>query len=347
MNTEITIIRPDDWHLHLRDGKMLAAVLPYTAKIYGRAIVMPNLMPPITSVNEAEEYRRRIIAARPEGSNFEPLMTCYLTDATDPEDIRAACAVKAFHAVKLFPAGATTNSDNGVTSIKNVYPVLEVMQELGIPLSVHGEVVDPEVDIFDREAVFIEKVLIPLRKDFPELKIIFEHLTCKKAVDYVLDQDEFTVATITPHHLVLTRNDLFKGGMNPYMYCLPVAKTFEDRKALREAATSGNEKFFLGTDSAPHACKNKEKEGAFAGIFNAPTSIGYVTQVFERCGELPRLEGFTSIFGARFYGLSPNGSTITLTKRDEPVSMNWLFKAGEDEVKIFNPDTPLYWELVD
>ena len=347
MNTEITIIRPDDWHLHLRDGEMLAAVLPYTAKIYGRAIVMPNLMPPITSVNEAEEYRRRIIAVRPEGSNFEPLMTCYLTDSTDPEDIRAACAVKAFHAVKLFPAGATTNSDNGVTSIKNVYPVLEVMQELGIPLSVHGEVVDPKVDIFDREAVFIDRVLAPLRKVFPELKIIFEHLTCKKAVDYVLEQDEFTVATITPHHLVLTRNDLFKGGMNPYMYCLPVAKTFEDRKALREAATSGNEKFFLGTDSAPHPCKSKEKEGALAGIFNAPTSIGYVTQVFERCGELAKLEGFTSIFGARFYGLSPNGSTITLTKRDEPVSMNWFFNAGTDKVKIFNPDTPLYWELLD
>ena len=347
MNAEITIIRPDDWHLHLRDGDMLAAVLPYTAKIYGRAIVMPNLTPPVTTVARAEEYRRRIIAARPEGSRFEPLMTCYLTDTTAPEDIRKACAVKAFHAIKLFPAGATTNSESGVTSIKKVYPVLEVMQELKLPLSVHGEVVDPDVDIFDREAVFIDKVLKPLRKDFPELKIVFEHLTSKTAVDYVLDEDEFTVATITPHHLVLTRNDLFKGGMNPYMYCLPVAKTFDDRAALRDAATSGNEKFFLGTDSAPHPCSKKEKAIAAAGIFNAPTSIGYVTQIFEGNNALEKLEGFTSIYGARFYGLSPNGSTMTLAKRDIPVSMEWLFKAGEDAVRIFNPDTPLYWELVD
>ncbi|CCO24348.1 dihydroorotase [Maridesulfovibrio hydrothermalis] len=347
MNTEITIIRPDDWHLHLRDGEMLAAVLPATSRIYGRAIIMPNLMPPVTNAVMAEEYRKRIIEVRPEGSRFEPLMTCYLTDSTSPEDIHAAYAVKAFHAVKLFPAGATTNSASGVTDIKNVYPVLEAMQEIGLPLSVHGEVVDPDVDVFDREAVFIDRVLEPVHQDFPELKIIFEHLTSKIAVDYVFDQDENMVATITPHHLLLTRNDLFKGGMNPYMYCLPVAKTFEDRNAIREAATSGDERFFLGTDSAPHPSRSKEKAGAAAGIFNAPTSIGYVTQVFDELKALDKLEGFASIYGARFYGLSPNGSTVTLAKREHPVEMEGQIVAGNDVVKIFKPDTPLYWELVD
>ncbi len=347
MNTEITIIRPDDWHLHLRDGDMLAAVLPSTTRIYGRAIVMPNLLLPVTTAELAEKYRKRIIEARPEGSHFEPLMTCYLTDSTSTEDIKTAAAVKAFHAIKLFPAGATTNSASGVTDIKNVYAVLETMQEVGLPLSVHGEVVDPDVDIFDREAVFIDRVLAPVRKDFPELKIVFEHLTSKEGVDYVFDQDENTVATITPHHLLLTRNDLFSGGMNPYMYCLPVAKTFADRKAIRKAAISGDERFFLGTDSAPHPVRAKEKAGAAAGIFNAPTSIGYVTQVFDEMNALHKLESFTSIYGARFYGFSPNGSTITLAKREEPVEMDWQLTAGADIVKIFKPDTPLYWELVD
>ncbi|WP_319779526.1 dihydroorotase [Maridesulfovibrio sp.] len=347
MNTEITIIRPDDWHLHLRDGEMLAAVLPSSAKIYGRAIIMPNLVTPITTAEQAEEYRKRIIAVRPEGSHFEPLMTCYLTDSTSADELHTAFAVQAFHAVKLFPAGATTNSDNGVTDIKKVYPVLEAMQEIGLPLSVHGEVVDPEVDIFDREAVFIERVLEPVRKRFPELKIVFEHLTSKDGVDYVLEQDKNMVATITPHHLLLTRNDLFKGGMNPYMYCLPVAKTFEDREAVRKAAVSGDERFFLGTDSAPHPARAKEKAGAAAGIFNAPTSIGYVTQVFDELNALDKLEGFTSIYGARFYGFSTNGSTITLAKQEEAVEMDWQIKVGADIVKIFKPDTPLFWDMVD
>ncbi len=347
MSNQITIIRPDDLHLHLRDGDMLNAVLPSSARIYGRALVMPNLIPPVTTAGDAEDYRRRIINARPEGSHFEPLMTCYLTDNTSPDSLKAAFAVKAFHAVKLFPAGATTNSESGVTAIKKVYPVLEAMQEIGMPLSVHGEVTDPEVDVFDREAVFIERVLEPVREDFPGLKIIFEHVTSKAAVDYVFDQDENVVATITPHHLLITRNDLFKGGMNPYMYCLPVAKNFEDRDAVRKAAVSGDERFFLGTDSAPHPARMKEKAGAAAGIFNAPSSIGYVTQVFEELSALDKLEGFTSIYGARFYGLSPNGSTITLVKRDEPVEMDWHIKAGADVVKIFKPDTPLFWDLVD
>ncbi|WP_432736574.1 dihydroorotase [Maridesulfovibrio sp. FT414] len=347
MSTQITIIRPDDFHLHLRDGEMLSAVLPYSARIYGRALVMPNLIPPVTTAEQAENYRRRIIDARPEGSHFEPLMTCYLTDSTSPEALKAAYAVQAFHAVKLFPAGATTNSASGVTNIRKVYPVLEAMQEIGLPLSVHGEVVDPEVDIFDLEAVFIERILKPVRKTFPELKIVFEHLTSKEGVDYVYDQDENMVATITPHHLLLTRNDLFKGGMNPYMYCLPVAKTFKDREAVRKAAISGDERFFLGTDSAPHPAANKEKAGAAAGIFNAPTSLGYVTQVFDELSALDKLEGFTSIYGARFYGLSPNGSTVTLVKRDEPVEMDWQIETGGDVVKIFKPDTPLFWDLVD
>ncbi|WP_415718002.1 dihydroorotase [Maridesulfovibrio sp.] len=347
MNTEITIIRPDDWHLHLRDGEMLAAVLPSSAKIFGRAIVMPNLVPPVTTAEQAEEYRRRIIKARPKNSKFIPLMTCYLTESTSVEGIRAAYAVKAFHAVKLFPAGATTNSDEGVIDINQVYPVLEAMQEIGMPLSVHGEVVDPRVDIFDREEAFIERVLEPLRKDLPELKIVFEHLTSKAGVDYVFEQDENMVATITPHHMLLTRNDLFNGGMNPYMYCLPVAKSFADYEAVRKAAVSGDPRFFLGTDSAPHPSRAKERAGAAAGIFNAPTSIGYVAQVFEELSALDKLEGFTSIYGARFYGLSPNGSTITLAKRAEPVEMDWQIKVGGDVVKIFKPDTPLYWDLVD
>ena len=347
MNAEITIIRPDDWHLHLRDGEMLKAVLPSSARIYGRALVMPNLPEPITTAARAKTYRARIMQARPRGSQFTPFMACYLTDTTLPEDIRAAYADKIFHAVKLFPAGATTHSENGVTSINHVYPVLETMQKIGMPLSVHGEVADPRVDIFDREAVFIDRVLQPVRKDFPELNIVFEHLTSKIAVEYVLDQDEHTVATITPHHLVLTRNDLFKGGMNPYMYCLPIAKTWEDRAALREAAISGNTRFFLGTDSAPHPCKNKEKAQAAAGIFNAPTSIGYVAQVFDELNALDTLEKFTSIHGAAFYDVSPNMDTITLARKNFPVKKKGVLKAGEDSVAVFHPDTPLYWEVVD
>jgi dihydroorotase len=347
MNTEISIIRPDDWHLHLRDGEMLGAVLPSSARIYGRALIMPNLVPPVTTAKLAESYRKRIKEALPAGSDFKPLMTCYLTDSTSAKDIHTAYAVKAFHAAKLFPSGATTNSENGVTDIKKVYPVLEAMQEIGMPLSVHGEVTDPEVDIFDREAAFIEQVLDPVRRDFPELKIIFEHLTSKAGVDYVFEQDEYLAATITPHHLLLTRNDLFAGSMNPYMYCLPVAKTFEDREAIRKAAISGDKRFFLGTDSAPHPARMKEKAGAAAGIFNAPTSIGYVTQVFEELDALDKLEGFTSIYGAGFYGFLPNGSTITLAKQEEPVEMNWQIKVGGDVVKIFKPDTPLFWDLVD
>ncbi len=347
MATTLTIIRPDDWHLHLRDGNMLAAVLPSTAKIYGRALVMPNLVPPVTTAALARAYRERILAARPTGSSFEPFLACYLTDTTSPEDIRAAWAARIFQAGKLFPAGATTHSDSGVTSIRNIYPVLEAMQACGMPLSVHGEVVDPRVDIFDREAVFIERVLEPVRRDFPELNIVCEHLTTRIAVDYVADQNGHTVATITPHHLMLTRNDLFKGGLNPYMYCLPVAKTEEDRSALRDAATSGNAKFFLGTDSAPHPCRNKKKIPAAAGIFNTPTSLGYVAQVFDERHALEQLEGFTSRHGAAFYGVSPNEDTVTLTRRDTPVSVDSFLGAGEDTVKIFAPDTPLYWEIVD
>ncbi len=341
----ITITRPDDWHLHLRDGEILEAVLSASAKIYGRAIVMPNLVPPVTSAREALDYMDRILAARPDGNSFTPLMTCYLTDSASPQDIREAFAVRTYHAAKLFPAGATTNSENGVTATEKIFPVLETMQEIGMPLSVHGEVTDPDVDIFDREAVFIERVMQPVRKAFPELKIVFEHLTSKAAVDYVTEDQGPTVATITPHHLILTRNDLFKGGIRPFNYCLPVAKSTQDREAVIAAAISGDERFFLGTDSAPHPEANKIKDGGAAGIFNAPTSIQYVTQVFDNHGALNQLEKFSSINGATFYGFEPNPDTLTLIKNEKPLEKDLSIALGQDNIRTFQPDVPLYWEI--
>lgn len=349
MSASLTIVRPDDWHLHLRDGAMLAAVLPFTAAIFGRAIVMPNLAPPVTTVAAARDYRERILALLPAGSTFTPLMTCYLTDDTDPAELRRGREEGVFAAVKLYPAGATTNSESGVTSMAKVGPALDAMQEIGLPLLVHGEVVDAEIDVFDREAVFIERVLAPLRRDFPALRIVFEHVTTADAVDFVRAQNEGMGATITPHHLTINRNALFRGGLRPHMYCLPVAKREEHRLALRRAAVSGDGRFFLGTDSAPHPVAEKETDCGCAGIFNAPTAMACLAQTFEEEAALDRLEAFASLNGARFYGLPPNADSITLRRDAAAAEASAESPAdvavGEESVRIFVPEAPLLWRV--
>ncbi len=311
----ITLRRPDDWHLHLRDGAMLRAVLPATAAVFGRAVVMPNLVPPVVTAAAARAYRDRILDALPSGSRFEPLMTAYLTEATDPDDLAAGARDGLFTAVKLYPAGATTNSHAGVRSIAAVAPVLERMQAIDLPLLVHGEVVDPAIDIFDREAVFLDRVLEPLRRDFPALRIVLEHVTTRQGVAWVRAQaDGRVAATITPHHLVLNRNDLLVGGIRPHFYCLPILKREEHRLALREAATSGDPRFFLGTDSAPHPIGAKEAACGCAGVFNAHAALSVYAAVFEAEGALDRLEVFASLNGPRFYGLPPNEDRLTLER---------------------------------
>ena len=314
----ITIRRPDDWHLHLRDGEMLRAVLPFTVRQFARAIVMPNLVPPVTTVAMAQAYRDRIREALPPGSRFEPLMTCYLGDATDPAEVEAGWRDGVFTAVKLYPAHATTNSQAGVTPPPPPPAVLERMQRLGMPLLVHGEVTDHDVDIFDREAAFIDRVLDPLRRDFPELRIVFEHVTTEDAVDYVDAGGPLLGATITAHHLVINRNAIFAGGIRPHMYCLPIAKREKHRLALRRAATSGHPRFFLGTDSAPHPASAKESACGCAGIFTAPNALEVYAQVFEEEDALDRLEAFASINGPDFYGLPLNEGTITLERCAAP-----------------------------
>jgi dihydroorotase len=341
----ITIRRPDDWHLHLRDSDILQAVLPYTAELFGRAIVMPNIKPPARTKAEIAAYRQRITRCLPQGHRFQPLMTLYLTDETSPEEISICTSEQLISAVKLYPVGATTNSEHGVTDIRKVYPVIERMQELDIPLSVHGESSAADVDLFDREAVFIERDLQPLRKDFPELKVVFEHLTSKIGVDYVRSCGQEVGATITPHHLLITRNDIFTGGLQPYMYCLPIAKREEDRLAIRQAAVSGDSRFFFGSDSAPHFKSSKETSGGAAGIFNVPTAIPYVTQVFEEEAALDRLEDFLSINGARFYNLPINTDTITLQKLPESIQDAEDLHVGMEVVKIFRPRSPLNWTV--
>ena len=311
----ITLRRPDDWHVHLRDGEMLAMVLPFTARRFARAIVMPNLLPPVRTVATAIAYRRRIMAALAAGADFTPLMTCYLTDETDPQEIARGYRDGAFTAVKLYPARATTNSQFGVTDYDRIMPVLECLTDLGMPLLVHGEVTDPEVDVFDREAVFIERVLGPLRRRLPELRIVLEHITTTQAVDYVSCGDANLAATITAHHLVINRNAIFAGGIQPHLYCLPIAKRDRDRRALRRAATSGNHKFFLGTDSAPHAIPAKEAAVGCAGIFTAPCALEIYTEVFDEEGALDRLEAFAALNGPEFYRLAPNEERITLQRK--------------------------------
>jgi dihydroorotase len=312
----LVIRQPDDWHVHLRDGAMLADVLSYTARQFGRAIVMPNLSPPCTTTGEVAEYRARIMAALPQGSMFTPLMTLYLTDATDPDDLEAGFALGVLTAAKLYPANATTNSAHGVTNLRTIYPVLDRMQEIGMPLLVHGEVTSGEVDIFDREAVFIEQVLTPALRDFPALRVVFEHITTKEAADFVAAAGANVAATITPHHLQINRNAVFAGGIRPHMYCLPIAKREVHRLALRKAATSGSAKFFLGTDSAPHEVRTKERACGCAGIFNAPHALEAYAMVFDEEAALQHLEAFASINGPHFYGLPLNEAQVVLERRE-------------------------------
>lgn len=344
----ITIARPDDWHVHFRDGAMLEAVVPFTARQFGRAIVMPNLTPPVTAAAAARAYRERILAAVPDGVAFEPLMTAYLTDATDPDELARGAEEGVFTAAKLYPAGATTNSDAGVTDLANVARVLERMQRLGLPLLLHGEVTDPQTDVFDREALFIDRVLTGLRADFPELKIVFEHATTKDAVDYVLSQDSRMGCTVTAHHLVINRTDMFRGGLRPHLYCLPVAKREEHRRALRAAVASGDARFFLGTDTAPHPVHAKETDCGCAGIFSAPAVMEIYARVFDEEGALDRLEAFASLNGPAFYGLAPNAETVTLTRRpaDAPDDTPERITTAEGEtVRVFRPDAGVRWRL--
>jgi dihydroorotase len=326
----LTIRKPDDWHVHLRDGDMLQRVAPYTARQFARAIVMPNLVPPITSVEAARGYRKRILAATPPG--FTPLMTCYLTDEADPGEIARGFEEGVWIAAKLYPAGATTNSASGVTDIGNIYPVLARMEQIGMVLCVHGEVTEPEIDVFDREKYFIARILVRLVKDFPALKIVLEHITTKEAVDFV-EHGETVAATVTPQHLLINRNALFAGGLRPHAYCLPIAKREEHRIAVRSAATSGALNIFLGTDSAPHAREAKESACGCAGIFNAPFALESYATVFDEDGALDRFEAFASVNGPRFYGLPLNEETVTLERAeiDVPEEIDGIvpFHAGE------------------
>ena len=334
----IVIRQPDDWHVHLRDGAMLRAVLPWTAAQFGRAIIMPNLVPPVTTVALASAYRERILAARLAGSAFQPLMTCYLTDHTDPDEIERGHASGVWVAAKLYPAGATTNSHGGVTDPRHVAKVLERMARIGMPLLVHGEVTDPAVDIFDREAVFLETVLAPLLRSHQGLKVVLEHVTTADAVDVVRASGPNVAATITPHHLIINRTSLFQGGIRPHLYCLPVAKREKHRLALRQAATSGEASFFLGTDTAPHTAVTKETACGCAGCFVGPTALQCYTQVFDEEGALDRLEAFASLNGPAFYGLPVNAGTVTLVRKTErtvdavPVDGDRVvvFRGGED-----------------
>ena len=338
----LTLTRPDDWHLHVRDGAPLATVVPHTAAQFGRAIIMPNLRPPVTTAAQALAYRERILAAVPPGLQFEPLMTLYLTDNLAPEEIARAKAA-GIHAAKLYPAGATTNSDAGVTDLRRIHPVLEAMQKAGMLLLVHGEVTSPDIDLFDREAVFIEQQLIPLRRDFPGLKIVFEHITTREAVQYVADSDAHTGATITAHHLLYNRNAIFTGGIRPHYYCLPVLKREVHRQALVQAATSGSNKVFLGTDSAPHPAHLKEHASGCAGCYTAHAAIELYAEAFDAAGALDRLEGFASFHGADFYGLPRNCSTITLRRETWTAPERYAF--GEAELKPLRGGEQLAWRL--
>ena len=342
MPEAITFTRPDDWHLHLRDGAALAAVLPATARQFGRAIVMPNLRPPVTTAAAAVAYRQRIEAALPAGADFTPLMTLYLTDHTPPDEVARAKAAGVV-ALKLYPAGATTHSDAGVTDLRKCYPTLEAMQRAGLLLLVHGEVTDPEVDIFDREAAFIDRVMRPLRDDFPELKVVFEHITTAEAAQYVAQAGRHTAATITAHHLLFNRNALFTGGLRPHYYCLPVLKKERHRQALVLAATSGSPRFFLGTDSAPHAAAMKEQSVCGAGCYTAPAALEMYAEAFEAAGALDKLEGFASHFGADFYGLPRNRGTVTLERQAWTLPETLPF--GEATIKPLRAGETLNWKI--
>ena len=341
----LTLTRPDDWHLHVRDGAALRAVVPHSARQFARAIIMPNLRPPVTTTEQALAYRRRILEAVPPGLDFQPLMTLYLTDQTSPAEISRARASGHIVAGKLYPAGATTNSDAGVTDIRKIAPVLEAMQAQGLLLLVHGEVTDPAVDVFDREAVFIERVLIPLIRDFPALKIVMEHITTQDAADFVRDAPATVAATLTAHHLLYNRNALFQGGIRPHYYCLPILKRERHRQALIQAATSDNPKFFLGTDSAPHPRSGKETACGCAGCYTAHAALELYAEVFATAGALDRLEAFASFHGPDFYGLPRNSGTLTLRRQPTPVPESFPFGA-EDLIPLRAGET-LNWRLAD
>jgi dihydroorotase len=343
-SNSLTITRPDDWHLHLRDGAAMASVLPHSARQFGRAIVMPNLKPPVTTTAMAAAYRDRILAALPQGMKFEPLMTLYLTDNTDPDEIRRAKDSGFVHAVKLYPAGATTNSDAGVTDLTRCYKTLEVMQEVGMPFLVHGEVTDQDIDLFDREAVFIDRVMRPLRRDMPALNVVFEHITTKEAAQYVAEAEGPIAATITAHHLLYNRNEIFKGGIRPHYYCLPVLKREEHRQALVAAATSGSARFFLGTDSAPHAIGAKETSCGCAGCYTALHALEMYAEAFERAGALDKLEAFASFHGPAFYRLPRNSDTVTLARE------SWTLPAtvpmADAQLVPLNAGEQINWKML-
>jgi dihydroorotase len=340
---KLTIVRPDDWHLHLRDGPEMRSVLADTAQRFARAIVMPNLKPPVTTTQAALHYRDRVLAELPEGASFEPLMTLYLTDDTPVEEIARAKLSGRVHGVKLYPAGATTHSDAGVTRISRCFAALEKMEQLGLPLLIHGEVTDPLVDVFDREKAFVDEVLGPIVERFSNLKIVLEHITTRDAVQYVEVTGEHVAATITPHHLLLNRNALFMGGVRPHHYCLPVLKREEHREALVEAATSGNPKFFLGTDSAPHARHTKENDCGCAGVYSAHAAIELYATAFEEAGALDKLEGFASRFGPEFYGLPVNQDTITLVREEWTVPK--VLRFGKNELVPLRAGETIPWKL--
>lgn len=343
MSNDLTLRIPDDWHLHLRDGAMLRAVLPHSAAHFGRAIIMPNLIPPVVTAADAAAYRDRILAARPQGSSFTPLMTLYLTEDTDPEDVAAAHASGLITAVKLYPAGATTNSASGVADFSRVQGVLERMAEIGLPLCVHGEVTDSDIDIFDREAVFIDRILDPLRRRVEGLKVVLEHITTTQGVEYVKAHDKDLAGTITTHHLVINRNHILAGGIRPHYYCLPVAKREEHRLALCAAATSGDGRFFLGTDSAPHTDPAKLQPCGCAGCFTAPNTMAILAHVFEEHGALERLEAFASLNGPTFYGVPPNEGTITLTKGRQETPTH--IETEDGPVTVFDPGFIPAWHV--
>jgi dihydroorotase len=338
----LTITRPDDWHLHVRDGAALQAVVPHSARQFGRALIMPNLRPPVTTAQQAIDYRARIVEAVPAGVRFEPVMSLYLTDKLAPDEIERVAAA-GVRALKLYPAGATTNSDAGVTDIRKTYATLEAMQKHGLLLLIHGEVTDPAIDLFDREAVFIDRVMIPLRREFPELKVVFEHLTTKEGAQYVRDASRFTAATITAHHLLYNRNAIFTGGIRPHYYCLPVLKRETHRVALVEAATSGSDRFFLGTDSAPHPAHLKEHALGCAGCYTALTAIELYAEAFDNAGALDRLEGFASFHGADFYGLPRNTDTLTLRRENWTVPETVPY--GDATLKPLRGGETVAWRL--
>ena len=346
MTQKLILTRPDDWHLHLRDGAMLEGVAAESARNFGRAIIMPNLVPPVVTAAQALAYKGRILAALPKNSTFQPLMTLYLTEQTDPDDLASAHASGLVTAAKLYPAGATTNSESGVQNFNKLQPVLERMAEIGMPMCVHGEVTDADVDIFDREAVFIDRILDPLRRRVPNLKVVMEHITTAEGIAYAKSAPGKLAATITTHHLIINRNHILAGGLRPHYYCLPVAKRETHRLALLDAATSGNPCYFLGTDSAPHADSAKESACGCAGVFSATNTMSCLAEIFDRAGALDRLEGFTSLFGPKFYELAPNPDQITLTK-GAPIKFPSHIDTGAGPVTLFNPGIDLHWMVTD